>query len=249
MEMLVGLDLETLVNRFGPVPAERAVHILRQVCHSLEEAHLNGLTHRDVKPSNIFVSRIGTELDFAKVLDFGLVRLRDEHAGRDAAKLTADGATSGTPAYMAPEIVLGDETYDHRVDLYSVGCVGYWLLTGKLVFEADTAMKLMLAHAGTPAPRPSTRTELPIPPDLEAVIMSCLEKDPARRPASAAALAERLAACKLPEAWTAARAERWWTTHMPQKAQERPVAEVLLSREDSGDRAPDLHLRPSRRHA
>jgi serine/threonine-protein kinase len=232
MEMLVGMDLENLVSRFGPVPAERTIHILRQVCQSLEEAHRNGLTHRDVKPANIFVSRVGTELDFAKVLDFGLVRLRHDRPDSNGVKLTADGAASGTPAYMAPEIVVG-ENYDHRVDIYALGCVGYWLLTGKLVFEGSTAMKMMLDHARTPPVRPQTRTELPIPPELEQIIMDCLEKDRAKRPQSAADLGRRLAACPTPAEWTAERAERWWQTHMPSQKGERPVAEVLISREES----------------
>ena len=232
MEMLVGMDLENLVARFGPVPAERAIHILRQVCHSLEEAHHNGLTHRDVKPANIFVSRVGTELDFAKVLDFGLVRLRHDRPDGAGVKLTADGAASGTPAYMAPEIVTGED-YDHRVDIYALGCVAYWLVTGKLVFEAQNPMKMMVEHARTLPPRPQTRTELPIPPALEQIIMECLEKDRSKRPASAARLAHRLAAVETAAQWTAERAEKWWQTHMPSQTGERPVAEILLSREDA----------------
>jgi eukaryotic-like serine/threonine-protein kinase len=233
MEMLVGMDLENLVNKFGPVPAERAIHILRQVCQSLEEAHRNGLTHRDVKPANIFVSRIGTESDFAKVLDFGLVRLKhDRPESSNGVKLTADGAASGTPAYMAPEIVIG-ETYDFRVDIYALGCVAYWLVTGKLVFEGGNAMKMMLDHAKTAPARPQSRTELPIPPALEQIIMECLEKDRDKRPASAAEVAKRLAAVELSAEWSAERAEKWWQTHMPSQTGERPVAEILLSREDA----------------
>ncbi len=243
MEMLVGVDLEMLVSRFGPVPAERAIHILKQVCHSLDEAHQNGLTHRDIKPANIFVSAIGTELDFVKVLDFGLVRLQHERLAPDQVKLTAEGKVGGTPAYMAPEIVVGGPHYDHRVDIYSVGCVGYWLVTGKLVFEGDTAMKMMLDHARTPPPRPQTRTELAIPPELEQVIMDCLEKDPERRPATAAELARRLSACPTPERWTRERAERWWRTHLPQHLRERPVAELLLSHEGAPAHARELRPR------
>jgi serine/threonine protein kinase len=244
MEKLVGMDLETLVERFGPVPAERAIHILKQACHSLDEAHRNGITHRDIKPANIFVSRDGTELDFVKVLDFGLVRLRQDRPTAEQVKLTADGVTSGTPAYMAPEIVIGDDSYDHRVDLYAIGCVGYWLLTGKLVFEGDTAMKVMLGHLNTAPLRPQSRTELAIPAELEQIILDCLEKDPARRPASAAELARRLSEVPVPEAWTAARAERWWSTHTPEHLSARPVADVLLSREGSAD--PVRELRPRR---
>jgi eukaryotic-like serine/threonine-protein kinase len=231
MELLSGIDLEQLVSRFGPVPAERAVHILKQVCHSLAEAHENGITHRDIKPANIVVSGVGTELDFAKVLDFGLVRLSPEQAPDGEMKLTKEGVLAGTPAYTAPEIALGDQTYDHRVDIYAVGCVGYWLLTGQLVFDSRTLMKMVVDHAQTAPPPPHTRTELPIPGDLEAVILSCLEKDPARRPPTAAALADRLSACALDGKWTRERAEAWWRLHMPRPAQTRPVADILLSRE------------------
>jgi serine/threonine-protein kinase len=229
MELLVGIDLETLVSRFGPVPAERAIHILRQVCHSLDEAHRNGLTHRDVKPANIFVTGTGTELDFVKVLDFGLVQLRSVRT--DGGELTAEATVACTPAYAAPEIARGESTYDHRVDIYAVGCVAYWLLTGHRVFESRTSMQLLIDHASAAPARPQTRTELPIPADLEQLIMDCLEKDPARRPATAEILAQQLSACRLPESWSHERAEEWWQTHVPAPGQDRPVAEVLLSRE------------------
>jgi eukaryotic-like serine/threonine-protein kinase len=246
MEMLVGIDLDNLVSRFGPVPAERAIHILKQVCHSLSEAHQNGLTHRDIKPANIFVSCIGSELDFVKVLDFGLVRLQQDRPVEDQLKLTVEGSVAGTPAYSAPEVVLGHANYDHRVDIYAVGCVGYWLLTGKLVFDGDTPMQVMLDHARTPPPRPQTRTELSIPPELEQIIMDCLEKDPARRPASADALALRLSACPVPQQWTRERAERWWRSHLPEQVQARPVAEMLLAEETTPDEARELRpLRPA----
>ena len=244
MELLVGIDLESLVSRFGPVPAERAVHILKQVCLSLDEAHRNGLTHRDVKPANIFLSGIGTELDFVKVLDFGLVRLRSLQP-ESGATVTAEAALACTPAYAAPEIARGEPTYDHRVDIYAVGCVAYWLLTGQLVFGANSSMQMLFDHASTPPPRAHTRTELPIPPDLEELIMSCLEKDPGRRPASADVLAQRLSTCHVPEPWTRERAEDWWRLHAPNASQDRPVADVLLSREGT---PPEVRaLRPRRR--
>jgi serine/threonine-protein kinase len=167
MELLDGVDLDTLVKRHGPLPAERVVHILRQVCFSLADAHVNGLVHRDIKPANVVVSRLGTTFDFAKVLDFGLVKLDSaRRADRDAVKLSAADKTSGTPGFMAPEVVLGVAETDHRVDLYALGCVAYWLLTGKLVFEGDSAMQVMVDHASKPAPRPSLRVELPIPAPL-----------------------------------------------------------------------------------
>ena len=187
MELLDGLDLDTLVRQHGPLPAERVIHILRQVCSSLQDAHGNGLVHRDIKPANVVVSRAGTTFDFVKVLDFGLVKLDTARRAEDdaVAKLSTEGSTSGTPAFMAPEVVLGDAVTDHRVDLYALGCVAYWLLTGKMVFEGENAIQVMFHHAHTPPPRPSLRVEWPIPAPLEDLIMECLEKDPARRPPSA----------------------------------------------------------------
>jgi eukaryotic-like serine/threonine-protein kinase len=231
MELLDGLDLDTLVRQYGPLPAERAVHILRQVCSSLQDAHTNGLVHRDIKPANVVVSRAGTTFDFAKVLDFGLVKLDTTRNEADAVKLSTEGSTSGTPAFMAPEVVLGVADTDHRVDLYALGCVGYWLLSGKLIFEGRSAVEVMFHHAHTPPPRPSTRSELPIPAPLEELVMECLEKDPARRPASAEAVGTRLDAVSLESAWTVERAERWWAMHRPRPADARRVAEVLLSQE------------------
>jgi eukaryotic-like serine/threonine-protein kinase len=247
MELLDGLDLDTLVRQYGPQPAERAVHLLRQVSASLQDAHQNGLVHRDIKPANVMVSRGGITFDFAKVLDFGLVKLHDagqpgsaaagqansRAAGQPgsgaAGQLTIEGSTSGTPAFMAPEVVLGASDTDHRVDLYALGCVAYWLLTGKLVFNGRNAVEVMFHHAHTSAPRPSSKLELPIPAPLEDLIMECLEKDPVRRPESAKAVSIRLAAIPLESAWTLERAERWWATHRP--ADTRPVAELLLSHE------------------
>jgi eukaryotic-like serine/threonine-protein kinase len=232
MELLDGLDLDTLVRQYGPLPAERVVHILRQVCSSLQDAHGNGLVHRDIKPANVVVSRAGTTFDFAKVLDFGLVKL--DSAGKaeeDAVKLSTEDSASGTPAFMAPEVVLGVADTDHRVDLYALGCVAYWLLTGKLIFEGRSAVEVMFHHAHTPPPRPSTRSELPIPAPLENLITECLEKDPARRPASAEAVSTRLDGVSLESAWTVERAERWWATHRPLPPDARRVAEVLLSQE------------------
>jgi serine/threonine protein kinase len=230
MELLDGLDLDTLVRQYGPLPAERVVHILRQVSASLQDAHQNGLVHRDIKPANVVVTRGGITFDFAKVLDFGLVKLNTPAKGdEEAVKLTGDGSASGTPAFMAPEVVLGDKETDHRVDLYALGCVGYWLLTGKLVFQGRSAVEVMFHHAHTLATRPSTKSELAIPVPLEDLIMECLEKDPTRRPSSAKVVSMRLAALSLDPPWTLERAERWWAMHRPADA--RPAAHVLLSQE------------------
>jgi eukaryotic-like serine/threonine-protein kinase len=232
MELLDGLDLDTLVRQHGPLPAERVVHLLRQVCSSLQDAHVNGLVHRDIKPANIVVSRAGTTFDFVKVLDFGLVKLdAARNSVDDAVKLSTESSTSGTPAFMAPEVVLGVADTDHRVDLYALGCVAHWLLTGKLMFEGGSAVEMMFRHAHAQPPRPSAMSELPIPALLEDLVMECLEKDPARRPASAEAVSTRLDSVPLESAWTLERAERWWAKHRPLPADARRVAEMLLSQE------------------
>jgi serine/threonine protein kinase len=215
MELLDGLDLETLVERFGPVPPERAVYLLRQVCDSLAEAHARGLVHRDIKPSNIFTCRMGLEVDFVKVLDFGLVKAVGEDS-REAILLTAPDSTTGTPAYIAPEMVRGDRLPDHRVDIYTLGCVGYWLLTGRLVFQAPNAIQLMYQHANaTPVP-PSERSELDIAPALDRVILSCLAKQPEDRPQSAGELSRLLAEAVPAASWNEERAHRWWDRHHPE---------------------------------
>jgi serine/threonine-protein kinase len=216
MEMLAGVDLETLVERFGPVPAGRAVHLLRQACRSLTEAHSSGLIHRDIKPANIFTCRLGLEYDFVKVLDFGLVKRT--YLGEGESRLTADGLVSGTPAYIAPETVSSEEKVDGRADLYSLGCTAYWLLTGKLVFEGANQMKVVMDHVQTPPVPPSQRTELEISNGLEEIVMACLEKDPARRPRDALEVDRRLAALGLDDAWSGERAEKWWKVHLPEYA-------------------------------
>ena len=215
MELLEGLDLETLVQRFGPLPAGRVIYFLSQAAKSLAEAHEMGLVHRDVKPRNIFVCRMATEHDFIKVLDFGLVKFNA--AERAQTCLTRDGVTTGTPAFMAPEVAMGRPDVDGRADLYSLGCVGYWLLTGQLVFEAENAMGIVVAHVQTPPVPPSRRTEMEVPGSLERIILQCLEKDPAKRPETARKLLDLLAECEDAGAWTQKEAEPWWSTHMPRK--------------------------------
>ena len=231
MELLDGMDLDTLVDRFGPVPAERAIHLLMQVCASLDDAHQNGLVHRDIKPANIVVGRIGADWDFVKVLDFGLVKLGSDRQSDESLRLTAEGNLSGTPAFIAPEVVLGAPSTDHRVDIYSLGCVAYWLVTGKLVFEGPGAVKVMADHVHTPPAAPSSRSELPIPAELDQVILECLAKDPDKRPKSASVLQSKLQAIPIATPWTSVRAENWWADHAPSKASQRPVADVVLSQE------------------
>jgi eukaryotic-like serine/threonine-protein kinase len=213
-ELLDGLDLESLVERFGPIPPERMVYLMRQACASLEEAHRRGLVHRDVKPSNIFTCRMGLAVDFVKVLDFGLVKAIGEES-REATMLTAPDATTGTPAYIAPEVVRGDRVADHRVDIYTLGCVAYWLVTGRLVFQAPNAIQLMYQHANSAPVPPSQRSEFEISPALDSVILSCLAKLPEDRPQSAGELASRLAAA-VGDGWTEELAHRWWDRHHPE---------------------------------
>jgi tRNA A-37 threonylcarbamoyl transferase component Bud32 len=211
MELLNGHDLETLVDRFGPVPAARAIHILVQVCDSLAEAHQAGLIHRDIKPGNILLCPMGTSCDFAKVVDFGLVQPVDP-----GHSIRSTQALGGTPAYMAPEVLEG-KTADGRTDIYSLGCVAYWLLTGTQLFDSPTAPLTMQAHLTQIPSALSTRTDNPIPAELEAAVMACLEKDPARRPASAPELSLRLQACPLERPWTRLDAERWWAEASPER--------------------------------
>lgn len=214
MELLEGLDTDDLVRRFGPIPAERAVHLLRQICHSLSEAESCGLVHRDVKPSNIFLCRYGEDYDFVKVLDFGIVK--SSHDGADAqTAITGENVIHGTPAFMSPEQALGNAQIDGRADIYSVGCVAYWLLTGKLVFDADTPTGMLMKHIQTTPDPPSSRTELVIPPSLDQVVLSCLAKDPAHRPQSAKELSRRLAELDIENSWTDERRRAWWETHRP----------------------------------
>jgi tRNA A-37 threonylcarbamoyl transferase component Bud32 len=212
MELLDGYNLETLIKQFGPVPAERAIYLLQQMCHSLAEAHESDLIHRDIKPANVFACRYGRESDFVKLLDFGLVKVRAEPRGEDV-KLTSGNFPGGTPAFMAPEQALDDTKVDAKTDIYAVGCVAYWLLTGKLVFEGETAMQVVTDHIHRLPTPLSQRTERKIPRELEAVIMSCLEKDPSHRPQSADALSKALAECETEARWTKERAGEWWDAH------------------------------------
>jgi serine/threonine-protein kinase len=210
MELLDGMDLETLVREKGPVPAARAIHILRQVCESLEEAHARGLVHRDIKPANIHVGIVGLRHDVAKVLDFGLVK-RVDGAGKsgEASLETGVGMTPGTPGYLAPEMVTGG-VVDGRADLYALGCVAYYLLTGSLVFDGNTAIEVIGKHIHEEPVPPSRRTSLAIPNALEGLVLACLAKKPQLRPADAGALSFALAAIPVDQPWTEEQAMRWW---------------------------------------
>jgi eukaryotic-like serine/threonine-protein kinase len=227
MELLDGFNLDDLVERFGPVPAERAVHFLGQICSSLAEAHEAGLIHRDVKPANLYACTYGREVDFIKVLDFGLVKHgRAPEEGAD--RLTdPDMSAGGTPAFMSPEHALGGGQVDGRSDIYSLGCVAYWLLTGSLVFKGVTPMETIVMHVHREPEPPSRRTGRPIPADLERIVLDCLAKDPARRPQTADELAMRLASVRLADDWTPLRAKEWWDDHRPAPAAAAPEPIVV----------------------
>ena len=204
MEFLPGLTLEQLVERHGPLPPARTIHFLRQVCDSLREAHAIGLIHRDVKPANIMVCQRGEVFDVAKLLDFGLA----QRVGRRTSDVTQDGMLTGTPAYMSPEQVAGADELDARSDLYCVGALGFFLLTGQAPF-AGRSLAGTLAAQRYETPTPLSQLRADVPRDLEAVLMRCLAKLPAERFADAGILLDALAACDV-TAWSSEDARRWW---------------------------------------
>jgi hypothetical protein len=207
MELLEGMNLEALVKRYGPVPPNRTIYILGQICESLEEAHVRGLVHRDIKPANLHIGRLGLQHDFVKVLDFGLVKnmtgTTDEHS-----MATGTGMAPGTPDYMAPEMLLA-EPVDGRADLYALGCVAYYLLTGAPVFEGPSVFAIMAKHMNDRPVPPSARMGAGVPPELDRAVMACLAKRPADRPGTAAALGRLLAAVPVTP-WTEEDAAEWW---------------------------------------
>jgi serine/threonine-protein kinase len=213
MELLEGLDFEKLVRRFSPLSPARAVHLLLQACESLGEAHERGLVHRDLKPSNLFVCRMGLAVDYVKVLDFGLVK-SDSRSGTDQARLTAVDVISGTPAFMAPEMINGEDVVGPPADVYALGCVAHWLLTGKYVFEAPNTTAMLMRHLTFVPEPPSVSAPNSIPAALDALVLDCLSKDPLARPANAVALQRRLAECSQPAGWTDEMAQQWWSTNI-----------------------------------
>jgi hypothetical protein len=210
MEYLSGISLERLVDTFGPQPEGRVIHILRQVCGSLDEAHALGLIHRDIKPANILLTRRGGLCDVAKVLDFGLVKALGPSRLINA---TVTEHAVGTPRYMSPEAIKKPDSVDARSDLYSLGAVGYFLLSGQPLFESDSLMDLLASQVRTRPVAPSARLGRAISADLEELVLQCLDKERDRRPASARVVEERLAACVSAGTWTTADATRWWQTH------------------------------------
>jgi eukaryotic-like serine/threonine-protein kinase len=207
MEYLTGLSLSDLVAQHGALPPGRTIYLLRQACAGLAEAHDLGLVHRDLKPANVFVATRGGEFDVVKVLDFGLVKVQDA----SAPALTSDNSVSGTPLYMAPEQATGARDLDARVDVYALGSVAYFALTGRPPFEGETAFEVMMAHARDPVAPPSKHRP-GLPADLEQVVLRCLAKNRQDRYPSVRALSEPLAACASSAAWGPHRAEAWWVS-------------------------------------
>jgi len=199
----------------GPLPPSRTIHVLRQMCASLAEAHDAGLVHRDIKPANVFLCRLGREVDHVKVLDFGLVK---EISGPGDAHLTQVGTFAGTPAFGSPEAAAGRvDRIGPASDIYSIGCLAYWLLTGETVFKASGAMEMLASHIReAPAP-PSERTEVPLSPEVDRVVLRCLEKDPDARIGSADELDALLADLASECPWTMEQARAWWVMHRPER--------------------------------
>jgi serine/threonine-protein kinase len=216
MELLEGASLDEIVEIDGPQPEERVIHLLEQAAASLAEAHDAGLIHRDVKPGNIMVVDRGGISDLVKVVDFGLVSdvgLKERGGLTSEPLISMADNITGTPLYMAPETVTASSIIDARADLYALGAVGYWLLTGTHVFGGNSILEVCAHHLHTVPESPSVRRGTPVAPDLQAVILACLAKRPEDRPASAHVLRERLRTCAAAGSWTNARAATWWATN------------------------------------
>ncbi len=220
MEYLPGLSIADLVERYGPLPAERVAYLLEQVCDALNEAHSVGLVHRDVKPGNIFAAIRGGVYDVAKLLDFGLVK--SSVTQPSDTNLTLDGTITGSPLYMSPEQAMGESEPDARSDIYGLGAVAYFMLLGRPPFEGDKPIKVLFAHANEPV-TPPTRLRDDVPADLEEIILRCLAKRPEHRYPDTASLAAALRNCECWGQWNRERATRWWRT------QGRDVVESAVS--------------------
>jgi serine/threonine-protein kinase len=216
MELLDGATIDEIVGCDGAQTAKRVIHVLTAVAGALEEAHDIGLIHRDIKPANIMLCQRGGRSDVPKLLDFGLVK---DVRAEDDTSLTREGDIAGTPLYMAPEALTSPGSVDARSDVYAVGAVGYYLLTGQHVFTGRTLVEVCGHHLHTTPTPPSERLEASLPEDLETLILRCLQKDPGRRPQSAPELGERLLACRDSGTWTPLEARRWWDDHGPELRQ------------------------------
>jgi eukaryotic-like serine/threonine-protein kinase len=219
MEYLDGVDLDELVALSGPQPASRVVHLLAQVCAALAEAHGAGLVHRDIKPGNVMLCRQGGQQDVVKILDFGLVK--DVTAGD--VKLTEADTFLGTPLYLSPEAITQPNAVDGRSDLYAVGGLGYFLLTGRAMFSGRTVAEVCSKHLYE-APVPPSQLVPDVPADLEALLLSCLAKSPERRPQDATALRAKLLSCADASGWSDADAVAWWEAHPRSARAERAAA-------------------------
>jgi eukaryotic-like serine/threonine-protein kinase len=236
MEYLDGINLDTFVHRHGPLPEGRVVHILKQICGSLAEAHTIGLVHRDIKPANIILCRRGGESDVAKVLDFGLVKAIDSDK---EASLTSAGTVVGTPHYISPEAVdSAASIVDHRSDLYAVAAVGYFLVTGKPPFDGQSIVEICMHHIRTPPQSPSERLGRKMAADFEAVLLKGLEKRPLDRFQNAREFADALSHCAAAADWTHREADAWWhslanaqrqTAHASHPAIPQPAGTIALN--------------------
>lgn len=216
MELLDGIDLDTLVKNSGAISYQRTIFLLQQICDSLLDAYLNGLIHRDIKPANIFLCKYGHKYDFIKVLDFGLVK-SDTQLRHDDPQITQVGMITGTPNYMAPEMPQGLEI-DHRYDIYALGCVAYWLLAGDFVFSVKNSLDAVIAHMNQKPVRISERTAQFIPEELDRLIMDCLEKKREKRPQDIGEFLNRLNNIKIINPWTQQDAKDWWQSFQNQQA-------------------------------
>jgi serine/threonine-protein kinase len=228
MEYLPGLSLADLVERYGPMPPARVIYLLRQACDALREAHDSGLIHRDIKPANLMAAYRGGEYDVTKLLDFGLVKTLPED---EPAHLSQEGTVAGSPLYMAPEQVMQTDPPDRRTDVYGLGAVAYFTLTGAPPFLGRTAMEVMVAHARDPV-TPLTQVRPDVPVDLEAVVLRCLAKNPDDRYPDAPSLAQALSACSDASNWSPEHAAAWWRTNTsfnPNEITARPIPERVAT--------------------
>ncbi len=249
MELLEGLDLRNTIKKTGPMPPERAIYVLLQVCDALSEAHARGLVHRDLKPSNLFVCGQGQHPDFVKLLDFGLAKLLDssqEFGAPPSLVASSRGAIAGTPAFMSPEQVLGD-AIDTRSDVYLLGCVAYFLLSGDDVFASSSSTTLMYHHVNTKPLPLRLRAPSRLPGCLNQLVMQCLEKRPELRPSSVAAIARSLRQIPLENPWTRERASAWWSEHRDAMAKAPRSENAATVR--ATDPADATRLEPAKRPA
>ncbi len=223
MEYLPGLSFEEILQTHGRQPAARVVHLLRQACQALREAHLLGLIHRDIKPANLFAAERGGVYDVVKVLDFGLVKASAEDR---SLRLTQPGSLSGTPLFMSPEQASGNDEVDGRSDIYSLGAVAYTLLTGRAPFEHHSPIEVLIAHARDPV-RPPSEFCAEVPSDLEQIVLRCLAKKPEDRYQDMGDLEQALAGCSVADLWTPSCAVRWWQDKAPGSVQSRRLEKLV----------------------